>query len=108
MLAASSVRYGSTGIMKSRVATPASASRCIAARRRSGRGARGSSSRASSVSVVVTEKLTESSDRSAIARRRSRSRVTSVPLVVIESLIPGRVRTASSRLRVTSKPPSPA
>jgi len=93
-------------MMKSRVSTPAAASACIAAKRRSGRGARGSSVRASAASRVTIEKLTESSPRRASSPSRCASRETSVDLVVIESRRPGTSRAASSRRRVTSNRPS--
>ena len=89
-------------MMKSRAATPARASSRMAPKRRSGRGARGSSLRASAGSVVVIDRLTVTSEAAPISRRRSASRVTSVDLVVIDRLSPGTSRAASRTRRVTS------
>jgi hypothetical protein len=93
-------------MMKSRVGTPASASVRMAPNRRSGRGARGSSRRASAGSGVVIERFTVTSDAPTIARRSSTSRVTRVDFVVIDRRRPGTSRAASRIRRVTSKRPS--
>ena len=85
-----------------RAATPASASSFMAAKRRSGRGARGSSRRASAASTVVMERFTVTSVAAEISLSRAASRVTSVDLVVIDSCSPGTTRAASRTRRVTS------
>ena len=80
--------------------TPCSRNLRTAARRRSGRGARGSSRRARCVLKVVMVRLTVSDDRAEIRCSKSISRTTWSDLVVIETLSPSRSAIFSRIARV--------
>ena len=83
-----SVMPGSTGAQMTPARMPASRKLRSAPNRKSGRGARGSSIRASSASVVVTVRLTEILLRCAISISRSISRTTIADFVTIPSSSP--------------------
>jgi len=76
---------GITGLAATPTSTPARASAASALRRRSGRGAIGSSILARSASIVVTVMFTRTRLRAATAASNSASRATRSDFVVIAS-----------------------
>ena len=98
-----SVIPGSTGAIATPARNPTSLNFRTASSRRSGRGARGSSKRASSTSVVVTVRLIESSFCWAIFRKRSMSRKIMFDLVMMLTSNPECSESSSRMERVIPK-----
>jgi len=96
-----SVMPGISGDADTPTASPASLSSCTAATRRSGRGARGSSSLANRGRKVVIVIFSDREERAAIFLNTSISRTIWLDLVMTEMLRPSRFASSSRHARVT-------